>query len=244
MGSNPGCTFGPGADRVYSLTIPPGLRLTARAVSSQDIALSTIDDPSLCSATPVQCSATVNTASTGMMQTEVLTLDNSGTMPRPVLLFVDSLAGASTFSLDLTVGAPPAGDSCATAVAVNVADAGVSLAAESLTGFASDFEVSGSMNCEFASGPDRVYSFTIPPGLRLTARSVSTQNITLNVVDSVAACTTAPVQCSASVDNVFSGMNQTEVLVLDNLGTTPRQGLLVVDSFVRKETKVVTPAAA
>lgn len=228
--SNPGCTFGPGADRVYSLSIPPGLRLTARAVSSQDIALSTIDDASFCGGSPVQCSATVNTASSGAMQTEVLTLDNSGTMPRPVLLFVDSLAGASVFSLDLTLAAPPVGDSCATAVPVNVADAGVSLAAESLTGFASDFEFTGSMGCEFTSGPDRVYSFTIPPGQRFTARANSMQNLTLNVVDTVAACTTAPVQCSASVDDAFSGMNQTEVLTLDNTGTMPRQGLLVVDS--------------
>lgn len=225
-----GCAFSSGADRVYSFSIPPGLRLTARAVSSQNITLNVIDDLALCTASPVQCSVNANNAFTGMMQTEILTLDNSSTMPRPVLLVVDSSSGATTFSLDLSVGTVPAGDSCTTAIAVTSADAGTTLPTETLAGFASDF---GSANgCEFAFGPDRVYSTTVPANARLTVTVVSGDNLSISAVPDVAACGASSVMCPAAVDQVFSGASQTETLFLDNSTATPRPVLLVVDSVV------------
>lgn len=223
-----GCAFGAGADRVYSFTIPPSLRLIARAVSSQNISLNAIDDPSLCTATPVQCSANANGVTSGMMQTEVLILDNTSTMPRPVLLVVDSSSGATTFSLELSVAPVPAGDSCASAIPI-ASDAGVVLAAETLFGFANDFTfVSG---CEFGSGPDRVYQASVPPNQRLTVRATSADNLALSAVDSLAQCTAAPVVCSGAVDNTFTGAMQVETLNLDNSGATARPVFIVVDSF-------------
>lgn len=223
-----GCAFASGPDRVYSFSIPPGLRLTARAVSSQNISLSVVDDPALCTATPVQCSVNANNAFSGMMQTEILTLDNSSTMPRPVLLVVDSSSGATSFSLDLSVGTVPAGDSCATAVAITSADAGTTLPTETLSGFASDF---GSVNgCEFALGPDRVYSTTVPANARLTVTVVSGDNLSISAVPDVAACGASSVMCPGAVDQVFTGAMQTETLFLDNATATPRPMLLVIDS--------------
>lgn len=223
-----GCAFGAGADRVYSFTIPPSLRLIARAVSSQNLMLSVIDDPSLCTSTPVQCSANANGVVSGMMQTEVLILDNTSTTPRPVLLVVDSSSGASTFSLELSVGPVPAGDSCASAISV-VSDAGVVLAAETLFGFANDF--TSSSTCEFGSGPDRVYQASVPPNQRLTVRASSADNLSLSAVDSLAQCTASPVVCSGAVDNAFVGAMQVETLNLDNSGATARPVFIVVDAF-------------
>lgn len=223
-----GCAFGPGPDRVYSFTVPPTLRLTVRAVSSQNISLSVVDDPSLCTASPVQCSTSVNSASSGMMQVENLILDNPGATPRPVLLVVDSLSGATSFSLELSVGPVPAGDSCATAIAVGT-DAGVVLAAETLQGFANDFATGST--CEFSSGPDRVYQATVPANQRLTVRATSSDNLSLSAVDSLAQCTASPVVCSVAVDDAFLGAMQVETLNVDNTGSAARPVFIVVDSF-------------
>jgi hypothetical protein len=222
------CAFGSGPDRVYSLKIPPTLRLTVRSVSSQNISLSVIDDLSLCTASPVQCSASVNDASSGMTQTENLILDNPGATPRPVLLVVDSVRGATSFSLEFSVGPVPAGDTCATALSV-ASDGGVVFPAETLQGFANDF--ASAPTCEFSSGPDRVYQASVPPNQRLTVRATSSDNLSLSAVDSLALCTASPVVCSSAVDNAFLGAMQVETLNLDNTGTTPRPVFIVVDSF-------------
>ncbi|MDP3233779.1 MAG: hypothetical protein Q8N26_13445 [Myxococcales bacterium] len=228
-----GCFFGPGADRVYSFTVPPTLRLSVRAVSSQNISLNVIDDLSLCTASPVQCSASVNSASSGMMQVENLILDNPGATPRSVLLVVDSVTGATSFSLELSVGPVPAGDSCATAISV-VSDAGVVLPAETLQGFANDF--ASAPSCEFTSGPDRVYQASVPANQRLTVRATSSNNLSLSAVDSLAQCTASPVVCSVAVDDAFLGAMQVETLNVDNTGSAARPVFIVVDAFSASST--------
>jgi hypothetical protein len=224
------CAFASGPDRVYALSIPPGLRLTAQATSAFNLSLSTIDDVALCGASPVPCSAAADDAFSGMMQTEALTLDNTGTSPRPVLLVVDSSSApaGATFSLTVAVGPVPPGDTCMTAVAAPFGDAGVVLPAESLSGFASDF--SRGTGCEFGGGPDRVYAVTVPPNLRLMARAVSNDNLALSAIDDPMQCTAATVTCVAGVDDAFMGANQTETLYVENATSTPRPVLLVVDS--------------
>ncbi|MBL8923062.1 MAG: hypothetical protein JNJ54_29705 [Myxococcaceae bacterium] len=225
------CAFAAGPDRVYSFTIPAGLRLTARATSSFNLLLSTIDDVALCGASPVQCSAAANQSFSGMTQTETLVLDNGGTTPRPVLLVVDAttVPAGATFGLELSVGPVPPGDTCMTAVAAPFGDAGVVLPAESLNGFASDF--SRGSNCEFGSGPDRVYGVVVPPNLRLTARAISNDNLALSAIGDPLECTATTPVCVAGVDTVFMGSNQTETLTVDNPTSSPLPVLLVVDSI-------------
>lgn len=226
--SGSGCIFGGGPDRVYSMTVPPGLRLTARATSTQDLALNVIDDISLCTATPPQCSLSENSAGGTMSQTEVLLVDNTSTSPRPVLLVVDSIGGASSFTLEFSLGVPPSGDVCTSAQAVTLVDGGVVLPNETLTGFANDYTFTS--GCEFGSGADRVYSVTVPANQRLLVRSTSSENLSLSAIESVVQCSAATITCLRAVDTVFTGMSQVETLSIENSTAMPKPVLIVVDS--------------
>lgn len=224
------CAFGSGADRVYAITIPPNQRLTGFGTSTDDLALSVIDDLASCSAQPEVCSSVaLNDPAFGDDDTTPILAENATAAPRTVYLVVDSLPGATTFSLDLKVGPVPAGDNCTSATAVAVADGGTSLATEDLAGFVSDY--GSSQGCDFSSGPDRVYSATVPPNARLTVRATSGSNLSLQAVADAAACGAAAVTCLSAVDQAVSGAAQVETLFVDNTTAMAKPVLIIVDSL-------------
>jgi hypothetical protein len=225
-----GCSFLAGADRVYSLTIPPGLRLNARATSQADLSLSVVEDVAACTAMSVACVAeadALGSAPMGQTRTESLFLENANMTPRPVLLIVDSVGAAVTFELELSIGSVPPGEACDMAPLVMPGDAGVTLTAQSLGGYASDFDFNTITNsCLFSAGPDRSYLVTVPPNLRLSATVSSSAVIAVNIVPSTAACQMSPLECLGAGE---TGMS-TQVSARSDVLATSRDVLVIVDA--------------
>lgn len=229
------CEFLGGPDRVYSLTIPANRRLVVSATGSANINLSLLADLAACTSTPIECLVGVDNAFTGMP--EVLTFDNTNTTPLDVLLQVSNsastMAGA-TYSLNVDVVAIPPGDSCGMPTSLTLVDGGVALPGEALTGFADDYSfTTNDMGCLFTSGPDRVYSVNVPGGSRLTVRTSSQDDLRLNLVDGVAACTADPLVCSQASDTGSGGSMgspETEQAFFSNSGTTAKSVIVIVDS--------------
>lgn len=231
-----GCRFLSGADRVYAVTIPPNLRLTARASSVTNLSLSIVEDVAACTAATVQCPASVDGVGTGMAGqpvTETVFLENASASPRPVLLIVDSQSAAlgATFDLSLSAGPVPPGEACDQAPLLMAADAGTSLVGESLFGYANDFSfVTPTTTCNFGSGADRSYRVLVPANQRLTATVSSTADLAVNIVPSVTACQSAPLVCVGSADDQGSGATPVSETALSDASPMPREVLVIVDA--------------
>lgn len=224
------CSFLGGADRVYALTIPPGLRLNARATSQANLALSVVEDVAACTAMSVACVAEADSVGSGVMgqpRTESLFLENANTTPRPVLLIVDSSGAGATFDLELSVGTVPPGEACDMAPLFSPGDAGVTLTAQSLGGYANDFDFNTvTSSCLFGLGADRSYLVTVPPNLRLTATVNSTADLAVNIVPSAAACQLSPLVCLGAAE---TNMSMQASARSDALATS-RDVLVIVDA--------------
>ncbi|MDP1922212.1 MAG: hypothetical protein Q8L14_38595 [Myxococcales bacterium] len=225
------CEFQSGLDRVYAVTIPVGQIMTATATATDagvlpdggfiDLSLSVIDQATDCNSGP--CLGGVNAAGT----TETVVQSNTaGTTPRSVFLVVDSNlpAAAGTYSLNVNLAAPLAGDTCSDTL-MNYG-ASISLMSETLSGYSNDFSTAVA-GCAFEAGSDRVYRITIPAGFRLNATTTTAADHALSLITGPAANCAAP-SCLTSSD-VFGAPG--ESLRYDNLTSSPLTVFLVVDRF-------------
>jgi hypothetical protein len=163
-----GCVFSAGPDRAYTLTVPAGQQalIVATPTSTLDVAVSVADSVASCG---VSCVASADVGIAGNPETIAWT--NHGTTAATILVIVEeyptSPMSTGTFDLSATVRMPPADDVCsgATALAANTTVPGTTV------GYGNDYDpgASGVATCAFTtSGPDRVYSFTVPNGQRAT----------------------------------------------------------------------------
>jgi hypothetical protein len=226
------CRFRGGSDRVYSVLVPTGQRLTAvLSPSGFDGSLSIIRGAASCAAE--LCTGGVDQGFTN--DAETLQWDNLYGTDETVLLVVDSAAGASgAFSLSATLVAAPTGilggSSCSAPVQL---DAGTYVS--STAGSASRYDFSAGGGCVSSStAPDTVFSVSIPANSML--RATVTPNgwdAILNAFSSAAACGltidagTLGATCLASSDGPQS--SSVERVTLRNPGATATTALLVID---------------
>ncbi|MBL8921238.1 MAG: hypothetical protein JNJ54_20410 [Myxococcaceae bacterium] len=225
----PNCTpFGTvGRDRVYQVTIPANQRLRATVIPSPGWDPSVqITDVCVAGPNPMgqMCIAGVNAQPVGAP--EVLVYLNASATPRTVSLVVDT-ADPNPVSFDLNIEflTVPMGDDCSSAIALSGSATGQDLAS-----FLGDYN--NGAGCAPASGPDRVYSVSIPAGNRLTATVTSALpdggvgfTPALNLITTMTCTPTSA--CVAASQAAGPGV---ATLLYDNVGTTPQSAFLVVDT--------------
>jgi hypothetical protein len=201
-----GCATGAGgADRAYSLTVPPGQRalVTVTPAGTYDPSLNLVEASVTCEAMPRVCAGGVPADNSP----RVATYTNQGTSPVNLFAIVDSYAGdVGDYTIGYTVGTPPADDTCTTSTTVlNTTGATVN---GNLTGFAPDYAAGGT-SCYGASGPDRVYKVTIPAGQVLNATVTPADmslDVVLNLIEGPAsACDGSGRSCLAAADTGYGG---------------------------------------
>lgn len=216
-------------DRVYSIEVPPGQQLVV------DVMLTGADDEALIVLYP-----SLDTCVNGRMCSNATFVASPNgqqavwpnTMSAPVTMLVVIETEVASFGVSAVIRDAPADDTCAgpTELPTNTTLPGTTL------GYLNDFETT-SLTC-FAkpSGPDRVYSLTVPPGERatvsLTPSDGGTADLGLHLVEGTAAAcaATAPV-CEASSDvNKGPHGGKAESVRLFNAGTNPMPLFAIVDS--------------
>ncbi|MDP1922205.1 MAG: hypothetical protein Q8L14_38560 [Myxococcales bacterium] len=224
--SGAGCATGTGLDRVYSVPLGAGERLSATVVATMsDGGLVTpsvsVVASQTCTAAPTCVAATRASSSSG-----TVLYDNASAGLQMVSVIVETSASTSVFSLSTTVGPsmPPVGDLCSNAGTPITTS--TSLSGQSFAGYANHFSrVNQGASCLFDDGPDRVYAVTIPSGFRMRALVTGSFLFSVNVVDGPAAnCAANPVVCLARQQSFG-----TTTLLQENTSLVPRTIFLVVD---------------
>lgn len=224
------CKRSDGPDRTYALTVPAGQRLTAIATTANDagfdVTLNVIAGPAAsCEASPLVC--LIGSDALGLGGTERVDYLNRGTTPQNVFVVVGSYDPTDTvtdFSIATSVAMPPAGDECASAVALT---AGTPLTGQTFSGFGNDYGTG--TGCGFSSsGPDRVYSLTIPPNKLATVTVTPSPglNTSVSLVDGTANCATGMLRCVAT----STLATEPDVVTWTNRTTAPQTLLVLVDS--------------
>jgi hypothetical protein len=225
------CSYQPGIDRAYAVTIPAGQVLTAVATPTDagifpdggvmNLSLQVLATTTECASGP--CLSNSNAA--GSAAETIIRSNANGTSPENVFLVVDSNLGTptsmGTYSLALTIAPPPMGDTCGSPVALTVGNPAV----RDLSGSSNDYSTS-TTGCAFRSGRDVVYSIAVPAMQRLTITSAATGTDTsISLVSNAASCGTT---CLAFND--AAGFGGTDTLVYDNVTGAVQNLLVVIDS--------------
>ncbi|MFO0595359.1 MAG: hypothetical protein U0228_08645 [Myxococcaceae bacterium] len=155
-----GCAFASSEDRVYSVTVPNGQRLTLDATvegtGDLDLTLNLVDGAGACG---TACVASIDDGFSG--DPEHLDYVNRTGAAQTLLLIVDNWGGMGTFALTSSLATPPADDVCQGATALTG-----SLTNQTTAGYTNDYEGTD-MGCVASTlGVDRVYSVSVPAGQR------------------------------------------------------------------------------
>ncbi|MBM4778998.1 MAG: hypothetical protein GQE15_14935 [Archangiaceae bacterium] len=226
------CKRSDGPDRTYALSVPAGQRLTAIAAPVNDggfdVTLNLIAGPSSsCEASPLVCLGGSDALAVG--GTERVDYLNRGTTAQDVFVVVGSYDPTDTvtdFTLTTSVAMPPAGDECASAVALT---AGTPLTGQTFSGFGNDY--GSGTGCGFtSSGPDRVYALTIPPNklATITATPTAGLNTSVSLIDGTANCATGMLRCVATSTSALA--TDPDVVTWTNRTSTAQNLLVLVDS--------------
>jgi len=219
--TGPGCGANePGPDAWWSLTVPGGERaLITVTPSGMDTAITL----TAASCTPMGCLG--NADNFGTNAVDQLAYTNPSLSPQTIYVIVDAFSGASSYTLRADIGPAPAGDTCANARPLVT---GMTLMS-SLAGFVDDPRTGGA-NCFNSTGPDAVWSLTVPAGERLTvvATPSATLNTILSLIPAPAASCNNGSACLVSANNGVTG--QPDTLVWTNTSMAAVPVLLAVDS--------------
>lgn len=193
-----------GADRMYSLSVPPGQRgtltVTPRPVSGRPM------DPGLhlvaptvaaCTAMPLVCAVSSDVNYEG--QSESVRYSNPDSVARPLYAIVDSTSPETgDYDISLQNAVPPADDTCLSAS--TVLHPGVGLTNKSLAGFEQDYP--SGIDCMPTWGPDRVFAVHLDAGqqidITVTPDAGSPLDLVLNLVSSPALCDSLQRRCAAA----------------------------------------------
>ncbi|MBK8169396.1 MAG: hypothetical protein IPK60_03515 [Sandaracinaceae bacterium] len=225
------CTATAGLDRVYSITVPAGKRLSVLVESDDatDMSVSLIE-LAHCADASRTCLASNDHGAVG--QADLVIYDNATTDAVAIAIVVDSylstdLGGSYTVSASI-VTAPTAGETCGAPTVI--AGTGGTMGPETIVGFRNDYR--STATCTSLAGADHVYSITVDAGLTLTA-SVSPFGVwdpSLNViVGTASACMAEPVVCAASADTGEPG--ETDSINYTNTSGEAQNVFIIVDSF-------------
>lgn len=205
-----------GRDLVYFATVPPAQKLTAKltpATSPSWNAALWISG-SCGNLATFDCLAVSNASTTAA---ETVTWSNPGTADKRIYIYVDSLTGTGTFTLETSlapVGARPANDTCATATPLTIPATGGSQTVTGSTESAADdenaplapFAAVCQDTAAYWGGPDVVYSLMVPVGGRVRASITpsGTQKWNPALWLSEACGDGAPASCVAAQDSEHS----------------------------------------
>jgi hypothetical protein len=221
------CNFGPGPDRMYSVTIPGGQRLslTATPQAPFDVTLSS-------SSSTVACAmglCTQSVQATGIGGSETLVVDNTLPAATTVIITLDSLtpmSGQAALFGSLTPLANLPGDSCQSPILVMAPQTFIGLTTQGLT---RDYSLTGGA-CRGPMGPEAVFQITVGPFQTLTATVTSMNDAVVNVLAGPAS--TCGLQgCLAGADQGATGIEtvtwtngnaaQTVFVAVGRFGATP-----------------------
>lgn len=222
-----------GVDRVYSITIPAGQRLTAVVTpqTGYDSSIYFVQGPSAqCTMTPT-CLDGDDSGGSGSADTA--TYDNTGTTPLDVFIVIDSYttgsSGEGTFSLTATLAnipPPPVGsDTCNPA---NPITANLMLTGETLVGATADYDWGLDPGCTNAGylGVDRAYAVQLGDGQQLTVNITRTSGSYTPSLQIALMCPATNNMCLAS--SPASGATNT--LTYINRSGATQQFFLLVDT--------------
>ena len=239
--SSNGCTsYDSGPDRVYSITVPAGKVLTATVTpdggSNYYASVYFVEGPAAnCDASPRLCLAADAGSATGEAATAAWA-NQSGT-DKLVFIVVDGYASSSPtggpFTLDVVIGDPAAGETCATATAIVTPG---QLTGQTTVGYIHDYaSTDASCTDAQASGPDRVYSISVPAGQKLTVTVTPTTSFdpVLYLVAGPAASCTATPTCLIGADDGGAGTGSTyaETVEWTNSGASAQEVFIIVDGY-------------
>ena len=204
-----GCTGAQSLDRMYRVTIPAGQRFTAALTPSSsdfDPALSLVLASVGCTGSAVSCAAAADVGNSG--QSETLTWQNTTGATVDAFLIVEKYGTSSTgtsFSMSLSSSAPPAGDTCGTAL---TGSSGVTVT-QNVSSFGNDYAGSGSACVAYPSGADFVIAYQVPNNrsLTVTASPAAGLDVALNFAASVQACDAR--SCLTGINSAGSGGAET-----------------------------------
>ena len=149
-------------ERVYSVVVPAGQRLSTTVTPAPDGALLVNLVPSTgCTGVTVASCLASGGGATGSPTNVHFT--NESAVDQAVFIVVGRAGTApiGAFSLNVALTTPVAGDLCSLATPLTP---GLTVSNQSLSGFDDDY----SSGCGFSSFADRVYSVSVPDGRRLT----------------------------------------------------------------------------
>lgn len=223
-------------DRAYLVSVPAGQRGTVTITpingdgGTFGPSLSLVEGPATnCEVMPRVCAGGVAGATT----VRSVSYYNQSASAKDVYAIVDSFAPAGgNFDLSYAAGVPAADDLCTTAA--TVLTSGTPLTS-TLSGFVSDYN-SGDNCSSGASGPDRVFRFTVP-ALQVATLVATPADVTgmgpdlvLNVIEtSAAVCDSATRSCAAGINDTYEG--EVETLAYVNVSNQAQQVFVVVGDF-------------
>lgn len=225
------CAFSSGPDRVYSVMVPAGQRvtITATPTSGANPLLSLVDGEANCT---MACLSSSSIAATG--QPETLAYTNRTGATQNYLVIADfTAASMGTFDIVANLSTPPSDDVCAVPSTLTE---GTPLTGQTTVGYSNDYQNDiDAVGCSLTgtTGFDRVYEITVAPSQRghvtVTPTGGSGFNPSLNIIDGpAAACAAVPKVCAA---NANAGVgNEPETAAVFNGTNAAKTYFAIVDS--------------
>jgi len=220
------------ADGVFRVSVPAGQRVTVNVQASFDAIVDLIRTPAS------NCGMNIAGMTEGItcvegvddvyaFGTERAQYYNGTATPQDVLVLVDGFAAdeEGAFNISASLGAPPAGDVCASAPVLSA-----TLSAETWPAdFGNEYPIVPT-GCAFGDGPDRLYKIDVPPLNRLTVVATpASEDIAISVIDGPEAHCAAPLACVGRADRFDVG--QAETAIFNNSGSTVRSVYVHVSVF-------------
>ncbi len=217
------CRGSSAPDVAYQVTVPAGqlLSVTVTPDPMFDVTISAADGSAACGVT---CISGVDVGNPG--DPETYTYKNATAAAQTLFLIVDGYGGSTgTFGIAATLSTPAADDTCSGPTVLTPGAA--ALTAQAFATYSDDYNDNASpAGCAFNSGPDRVYSVSVPNNQRLTVTVTPTAMVdpAISLVDGSANC---GMTCLASADPGIDG--DPETLTFTNRSGATQNYLVIVD---------------
>ena len=223
-----------GPDRVHSITVPAGQRLTASVVPTSgtfDPGIFVIGGPAAqCDAATISCLAANDNGGDG--ETDRVVYNNTSAAAVDVFIMIDGFrAVGNAYTLNVQLGAippPPPGDVCATASQIALT-AGQATVSGTTVDFNNDYDPGPACTEYFTDGPDAVHAVTVPAAgtLTVTLTPAATYDAGVYLLAGPAAACTATPTCLDGADLAFGG--EPETVTYTNSGGSAVEVMIVVD---------------
>lgn len=226
----------PGPDHVYSISVPAGQVLTVTVTpdvaTDFDSVVMLVDSLASCTADPT-CVAGADRTASGA---ETTTYTNETAAAVTLYIIVDGydVTDFGTYTLTTALATIMAGETCGSATVIATPG---TLTAQTTVGFASNYSGGGAMCTGFSnSGPDRVYSISVPAGQQLIATVTPTAwDAAIYLISPLANCTATPM-CLTGSDSGGTGV--ADMAMWRNTGSGVATVYIVIDGYIASQSGV------